>query len=99
MQFHVTIKVLDTIVMDEDKRLRQVVGPRLQKILASGKVRASGIFASNRGGFFLMEVDSLEELYDLLGPEIYANFKLDVQPILSIEKLGQLFQKWAGEGR
>ncbi len=99
MQLLVTVVVHDTIVLEEDKRLRQLVGPRVQQITGSGKVKASGIFTNNRGGFFLMDVDAIEELYDLLGPEFYANFTVEVQPILPVEKLGELFQKWAAEGR
>ncbi len=100
MQVLVTATVLDTITLDEDRRLRnEVVGPRLPQIMDSGKVLASGIFSNKRGGFFLMDVDDIAELYDLLGPEFYANFEVVVQPILPIERVGELFQKWASEGR
>src|SRR3712207_3926176 len=100
MQLLVTATVLDTITLDEDRRLRnEVVGPRLPQIMDSGKVLSSGIFCNKRGGFFLMDVDDMAELYVLLGPEFYANFEVVVQPILPIEMVVELFQKWASEGR
>ncbi len=100
MQLLVTFTVHDTIVLDEDRRLRnEVVGPRMPQIMGSDKLLASGIFTNDRGGFLLMDIDDIAELYDLLGPEIYANFEVVVQPILPSEKLGELFEKWASEGR
>jgi hypothetical protein len=36
---------------------------------------------------------------ELLGPEIYANFKTDVQPVAPMERIGELFQEWAAAGR
>ncbi len=100
MRFLVTFTVHDTIVLDDDKRLRnEVVGPRIEGILGSDMVRESGIFTNNRGGFLLMDTDEIEELYALLGPEIYGNYEVVVQPIVSAEKIGELFQRWASEGR
>jgi len=99
MLFHVTIEVHDAIVLDADKRLREVLGPQMQHLMESGKVQASGIFGGRRGGFFLVDVDQVEELYELFGPEVYGNFAMEVQPVMPVEKLGELFQKWATEGR
>jgi hypothetical protein len=99
MQFLVTIKVLDTIALDADKRLREVLGPQLQSILESGKVRASGLLANKRGGFFVLDIDAPEELYELLGPEIYGTCTVDAEPVVPVQKAGDLFQKWAAAGR
>jgi hypothetical protein len=44
-------------------------------------------------------LEAPEELQELLGPEIYANFETDVQPVGSMERIGELFQQWAAEGR
>ncbi len=100
MRLLVTFTVYDTIVLDEDRRLRnEVVGPRMQDIMGSDMVRESGILTNNRGGFLLVDIDKIEDLYELLGPEIYANFEVVVEPIMPAERLGELFQKWASEGR
>jgi hypothetical protein len=52
-----------------------------------------------RGAFFTVEVDAPEELLELLGPEIDANFKTDAQPVAPMERIGELFQQWASAGR
>jgi hypothetical protein len=99
MLFHVSAEIYPTINLDDDKRLRALVGPQLQKMMQSGKVREAGILSGTRGGFFLVDVDAPEELFELFGPEIYANFKLEVHPVTPLDKIGELFQRWASEGR
>ncbi len=99
MQFHVTLKVHDTIVLDGDKRVRDVLGPQLQQVMASGKVSASGFLGGIRGGFFIIDIAAPEELYALFGPEVYSTCALEVYPIIPLEKGGELFQQWATAGR
>jgi hypothetical protein len=99
MRFLVTQVVRDTIVLDADKRLREVLGPHFQRILQSDKVQDSGLLCGKRGGFFIVDVDAPEDLYELLGPEIYANFETDIQPLAPLERIGELFEQWAAEGR
>ncbi len=99
MQFHVTLRVHDTIVLDGDKRVREVLGAQLQQLMASGKVTASGFLGGVRGAFFVIDIDAPEELYALFGPEVYSTCALDVYPIIPLEKGGELFQAWAAAGR
>lgn len=99
MQFHITITVLDSIALDDDKALRARFGPQLQRIVTSGKVEKSGVLLGKRAVFFIANVDSADDLLELLGPEVYGNFRLDVQPVTSIEKGGEFFVRWAEEGR
>ena len=99
MLFHVTIEVHDAIVLDDDKRLREVLGPQLYQVVESGKVQASGLFTGKRGGFFLLDIDDPAELYGVLGPEIYGTCRVEAQPVTPVEKAGEIFQKWAAEGR
>jgi hypothetical protein len=99
MRFHVTMEVRDTIVLDDDKRMRGFLGPHLQRIMESDKVQDSGLLCGKRAGFFIVDVDAPEELLELLGPEIYANFETDVQPVAPLERIGELFQQWAAAGR
>jgi len=67
--------------------------------MESGKVQESGLLSSKRGGFFLVDIDTPEELYELFGPEFYDTCRVDAQPVTSIEKAGEMFQRWASEGR
>jgi hypothetical protein len=99
MLFHVSAEIHDTVILDDDKRVRELVGPQLQRLMESGKVREAGILSGTRGGFFLVDIDAPEELFELFGPEIYANFKLDVHPVTPLDKIGELFQRWATEGK
>ena len=99
MQFHITTEVRDTVVLDDDKRLREVLGPRLQRILQSERVTEPMWLCGKRGFCFNFPVGEPEELFELLGPEIYANFKVDVQPVAPIERIAELFQQWASEDR
>ncbi len=85
--------------MDDDKRLREVLGPQLQQVMESGKVEASGLLTGKRGGFFLINIDEPAELYDLLRPEIYGTCRVEAQPVTPVQKAGELFQKWAAAGR
>ncbi len=99
MQFHVTLKVHDSIVLDADKQVREVLGRQIQSVMASGKVTASGFLAGIRGGFFIIDIDTPEELYALFGPEVYSTSALEVHPIAPVAKVGELFQQWAEAGR
>ena len=99
MRFHIDLEVRDTIVLDEDKRVREVLGPHLQRLMESGKVQDTALLCGKRGSFLIVNVDTPEELYELLGPEIYANFEADVQPIASVERMGEILQQWAAAGR
>jgi hypothetical protein len=99
MRFHITAEVRDTIVLDDDKRMRESPGPHFQRILGSDKVQDSGLLCGKRGAFFIVEVDAPEELLEVLGPEIYANFETDAQPVAPMERIGELFQEWAAAGR
>ncbi len=94
MQIFVSFEAFDTIIGKEVTRLRQEAGELMQRIMSSGNVTASGIFVDKRGGFFVLEVESAEELMDLLNPTMVDNFHITTHPLMSVEKLGELFQKW-----
>ncbi len=72
MQIFVSFEAFDTIIGKEVTRLRQEAGELMQRIMGSGKVTASGIFEGKRGGFYVLEVESAEELMDLISPIISA---------------------------
>ncbi len=100
MLFHVTFEVYEDIVLPEARTMRnEWLGPQIQNVVESGKVQESGLLSSKRGGFFLVDIDAPEELYELFGPEFYDTCRVDAQPVTSIEKAGEMFQRWASEGR
>jgi len=70
------------------------------KSFRSNTVREAGILSGKRAGFFLVDdIDAPEEIYELFGPEIFANFKLVAHPVTPLDKIGEIFQRWASEGR
>jgi hypothetical protein len=53
MLCHLTFEVLEEIVLPEAKIMRnEWLGPPLQKVMESGKVREAGLLIGKRGGFF-----------------------------------------------
>ena len=100
MLFHVTWEVYEEIVLPEVRTVRnEWVGPQMQRVMESGKVREAGLHSGKRGGFFLVDIDAPEELYTLFGPEFYDTCRIDAQPVVSIETAGEIFGQWAQEGR
>jgi muconolactone delta-isomerase len=99
MEVFVKYEVFDTITDREQVlRVRQVVGAQFQRIQESGKVKAMRIFADARGGFILLDLDSPEELFDLLGAPIFDHFHVETHPVISVEKLAEFFERDAAAG-
>jgi hypothetical protein len=91
MQFLVIVRVLETAVGPDDARVRRELGPAIQRILASGKIAASGTFAGIRCGFFLINVDAPEDIFTTLGKVIIENFHVDIYPTMPFAKLSEVF--------
>ena len=88
-----TFAVFDTIIGDAaEKHLRDMTGPQIEKIIGSGKVTASGIFADCRGGFLPLDVDSGEELNDLFGRAFHENFHIETHPVMPLDRLKAYFE-------
>jgi len=100
MLFHVTFEVYEHIVLPEAKTMRnEWLGPQMQKIMESGKVREAGLLTGKRGGFFLVDIDAPEELYKLFGPEMYDTSRVEAHPVTPMDTAGEMFEQWAEEGR
>lgn len=100
MRFLVLIEAHGAVVGKEaDRALREAVGPQIQQLMQSGKVVEAGFMTDRRGSFFLLDIDAADELYSLLGPEIYGHFSVQASPIASIERGAQLLQEWGAAGR
>ena len=66
----------------------------IKAIMKSEKVKESGLYADERGGFFIVDIDSPEELIRLLVPVI-DSVAITSHPIVSIDTLPKLFQEMA----
>jgi muconolactone delta-isomerase len=93
MQFLVIAEARDSIVGDAVKQLRADVATAIQRITASGKLLAGGILGGRRMAFLLLELDSTDEILELLGSELIDNMQCNVYPVVSFERIGQFFKE------
>ena len=94
MQLFVTFEAFHSITSAaEVATLRQRVGAAIQRMQKSGKMKAGGIFAGQRAGFFILEVNAPEEVLELLGGELIDSGAIETHALLSFEKLGEYFAK------
>ena len=97
MRFLVIVKAFDTVTGEQDvKRLRQIAGEKAQELTKSGKLIESGNFVDARGGFWLLDVDSATELWELLFPA-HELCHIEMHPIQSWEELGKGFEKFGSK--
>ena len=93
MEVFAKYEVRDTITDREQVlHLRQVVGAHIQRLFETGKVRANGVFADVRGGFFVLDVDSSDELFEMFFP-IVDYIRIETHPLTTVEKLGEFFER------
>jgi len=78
---------------------QRVLGAVLQRALGSGKVLASGSLADTVGGFFLIDVDSAEELVDSMGSDLLDNCQVEVNQIAFSGTVAKDLQHWCGGPR
>jgi len=93
MRIFANFEVYRTITdKDAIPRLRQIAGETVQRIMGSEKVENAGIFPGKRGGYFVLNVDSAEELMELIGNG-HEIFNVTWNPVVSPETLGEFFQQ------
>jgi len=89
MRFHISFEAFATITGDAVPRLRHDAQQAIQRVLSSGCVVLSGVYVGKRGGFVVMDVDSPEKLFTLIG-EMVDSFQLTVDAIVSMDVLDEL---------
>ena len=98
MEVFAKYEVRDTITDREQVlHLRQVLGAHIQRLFETGKVRASGAFADERAGFFVLDVASSDELFEMFAP-VVDYVRIETHPVSSVEKVGEFFEKDAAAG-
>lgn len=91
MMFLVLAEARDSIVGEAVVRLRADVAAAIKRVTESGKMKAGGILGGRRMAFMLLEVETANDILELLGGEIIDNMRTDVYPIVSFEELGAFF--------
>jgi hypothetical protein len=93
MKFHVTFRTFKNITGEEEiAKHRQLVGQKLQEIRDSGKMLDGAVFIDDRAGYCVMDVDSEEQLFDLISP-MQDNSDIEIHPLVSYEKMEEFFEK------
>lgn len=93
MRLYVGFTAFQTFIDPADVgRLRGKVGEKVQSWQQAGKLETGGVFAGNRRGFAILNVDSEDEAFALLGD--IADFAVvETYPLVSFETLGSFFQE------
>ena len=100
MKFLVVWKVFETITQEQAKPLRGGFAQGLRSLLDSPKIKDIGGFDDERGLYMILDdVNADGEISEILGPELLDNGSVEVHPIVSVERLGELFRQWAQQGR
>lgn len=100
MKFLVQLKVFEAMCgPDADVQVRQGIGGAIPKIMQSGKVTDGGFLTDRRGAYMVLNAENAEDLYGILGPEVFSTCNVQVSPVASFEAIGGLFQQWAQQGR
>jgi|SRR5918994_1901689 hypothetical protein len=100
MKFLVTWKVFETLTQEQAKPLRGGFAQGFGQIFDSPKIKDVGGFDDARGLYMILDdVNSAGEITEILGPELLDNGYVEVHPIVSVERLSELFRQWAEQGR
>ncbi len=91
MLFHLEVLIRDNIGPDNAPAIRKMIGEQIVAILESGKVKDSGDYADTRGGYFVIDIDSPEDLKRLITP-ISEVASTNVHPIVSFDFLLKILQ-------
>ena len=100
MKFLVTWKVFETLTQEQAKPLRGGFAQGIEQMFSSPKIKDVGGFDDERGLYMILDdVNSDGEITELLGPELLDNGYVEAHPIVSVERLSDLFRQWAEQGR
>ena len=94
MLFHIEFIPRENWGLADASTVHKISLEQLNVIMNSGKVTESGLYADERGGFFIIDIDTPEELLRLLAPIIDV-VGITSHPILSIDTLQKMFQEMA----
>lgn len=94
MKFFIKFKAQRTITDRPDiKVLKDEFEKAMDQIFASDKAVHIGMFADQRGGYMVLDVQSSEQLLNLLGPTFLDFFDLEVHPLVAFDAMREFFQK------
>jgi hypothetical protein len=100
MKFLVIWKSFETITQEQARPLRADAAQGLEQLFDSPKIEDVGGFDDERGLYMILDdVNADGEISEILGSELLDNGYVEVHPIVSVERLSELFSQWAEQGR
>ena len=100
MTFLVIWKSFEPITQEQARPLRADAAKGLEQLSSSPKIKDIGGFDDERGLYMILDdVNADGEISEILGPEVLDNGYVEVHPIVSAERLAELFRQWAQQGR
>jgi hypothetical protein len=99
MKVYVGFEAFQSFIDPADiDRLRGKIGEKIRAWEAAGKLETGGIFAGNRKGFAVLNLESAEEAFELLGD--LADFAVvQTHPVVGFETLGRFFAEHPAHGQ
>jgi hypothetical protein len=94
MLFHIEFIPRENWGPADSPAIQKIGFESINAIMQSGKVKESGLYADERGGFFIIDIDTPKELIRLLAP-ILDIVGVTSHPIVSIDTLQELMQEMA----
>ena len=80
--------------------MREGYAQGLEQLFDSPKIKDVGGFDDERGLYMILDdVNADDEISEILGLELLDNGSVEVHPIVSVERMGELFRQWAQQGR
>ena len=100
MMFLVNWKVFETITQEQARQRREDYAQGLVQLFNSPNIKDVGGFDDERGLYMILDdVNADGEISEILGPELLDNGYVEVHPVVSVERIGELFRQWAQQGR
>ncbi|KKR33976.1 MAG: hypothetical protein UT63_C0009G0006 [Candidatus Gottesmanbacteria bacterium GW2011_GWC2_39_8] len=69
------------------------VGLQIQNMIQSGKVIAGGAFTDSQGGYMVVDVDTPDELFQLISTDFLSTCHIETHPLLSYDKFDEFFER------
>jgi hypothetical protein len=93
MRYHVEMIARENFEPMNAVPVQKAVFEQLNKLVESGKVKQYGIYSDERGGFMIMEAETPEELFEMLGP-FFESMAIKAHPYVFLPTLKTFFESY-----
>lgn len=75
------------------ERVRAIGQEQIQRLQKSGNLVDARVFADQRGGYMLLDVEDGAELQELIGLDMADHYDIETHPTTSLEEISRLFDQ------